>query len=319
MFLLCAQFCDRSDVNHSPKGTNVLSRTGAVIAACAAAVGLQFATAPISVAAPAVREYVALGDSWSADVTLLEIDGSQASPFCAQSTGNYPKQVAAALGVQTFRDATCGSAKTTDMTRPQPVPDPSAPLAYNPPQFDRLTPTTDLVTIGIGGNDAGLADVIKSCVSPAGAHCTDQWVVGGVDTMSALINETEQKVVGVLDGIHARSPHARILFVGYLAGISPGAGCVAQAMIPDSDLMWVGEKLVELNRMAQRAAAAGGAEFVDTYSSSIGHDMCQAPGVRWVEGTIPMSSNPQGPAIPFHPNQLGADHQAAMVKAALGL
>ncbi|NMN94657.1 hypothetical protein FGL95_06345 [Nocardiaceae bacterium YC2-7] len=118
-------------------------------------------------------------------------------------------------------------------------------------------------------------------------------------------------------GIRARSPRARILVIDYLAGMSPNSLCGAANFMTDPDLGWIGEKLIELNDMVRRAAAAGGVEFVDTYSSSVGHDVCQAPGVRWVEGTSPFA--PQGVAIPFHPNQFGADHQALVVKQALGI
>ena len=46
------------------------------------------------------------------------------------------------------------SATTDDFYSPQE----DLPLGgTNPAQFDRLTPTTDLVTVGIGGNDAGIA------------------------------------------------------------------------------------------------------------------------------------------------------------------
>ncbi len=33
----------------------------------------------------------------------------------------------------------------------------------NPAQSDRLSPTTDLVTVGIGGNDAGIAGAAMDC------------------------------------------------------------------------------------------------------------------------------------------------------------
>jgi len=45
------------------------------------------------------------------------------------------------------------------MTTPQ-----SVPLGgMSPAQFDRLAPTTDLVTLGIGGNDAGLPGASSCC------------------------------------------------------------------------------------------------------------------------------------------------------------
>lgn len=287
------------------------------IAASLIAVGATVGT-PTASAAPGYREYVALGDSWAADVSLVNLDASQVPVGCAQSRFNYPKQVAAALGVASFRDATCGSATTVEMTAAQPLYAPGL-LGTNAPQFDRLTPSTDLVTLGIGGNDAGLADVVTTCVTFGASHCTDQWVVNGVDRMSAKIQDGQAKVVNVIQGIKARSPQARILVVGYLAGLSTNSACSAESGIPNSDAVWLGRKLVELNDMLIAAAAATGAEYVDTYSGSIGHDACQAPGVRWVEGTVPMSSTPPGVAPPFHPNQLGADHQAWAVKNALGL
>jgi len=40
--------------------------------------------------------------------------------------------------------------------------------------------------------------------------------------------------------------------------------------------------------------------FVDAYAGSLGHDACQQPGVRWVEGTVAASA-----AAPEHPNASG--------------
>ena len=55
-----------------------------------------------------------------------------------------------------------------------------------------------------------------------------------------------------------------------------------------------------LRDMIATQAEENGASFVDTYTPSLGHDACQLPGTKWVEGYIPLS-----PAFPLHPNALG--------------
>ncbi|MRH92411.1 hypothetical protein GFY24_34155 [Nocardia sp. SYP-A9097] len=57
---------------------------------------------------------------------------------CTQSRHNFAKQVAAALAVTTFFDASCGGAVTADMTHPQEGPQSLAGAI--PAQFDHLTP-----------------------------------------------------------------------------------------------------------------------------------------------------------------------------------
>ncbi|NUR91126.1 MAG: SGNH/GDSL hydrolase family protein [Nonomuraea sp.] len=290
--------------------------------------GLVTAPAPV----PVPHEYVALGDSWSADVSVTHVTTAYVPSGCAQSTYDYPHQVSAALGIRAFRDATCGGATTRDMTGKQDVTRvPHLFDGVNAPQFDRLTTTTDLVTLGIGGNDAGLAAAVGKCISllpratlipgvtmpaPFGAPCKDKWVSGGVDRMSAAIAATGPRVAAAVDGIRQRSPRARILLVNYLAGIrESGGGCYPYVPITDQDMTWLGQKLRELNAMLAGVAANRRVELVDTYSGSRGHDVCRAPGTKWVEGLLPLTTDPLGPAIPFHPNKLGANYQARAVLA----
>ncbi|WP_067824342.1 SGNH/GDSL hydrolase family protein [Nocardia inohanensis] len=259
---------------------------------------------------PTYSEYVALGDSWAADATLSQITTAFTPLHCVQSAGNYAKQVAAALAVPTFRDATCGGAETKNMTAPQ-----STALGTNAPQFDRLTPTTDLVTLEIGGNDAGLAELVMHCVTtdPTASPCVDAMVSDGQDKMTAAIAVAETRVRTVVAGIRERSPQARVLLLDYFEGIGLDGGCFTQIPISDTDAIWLGHKLIELHDMLARVAAATGVDFVNTYDGSSGHDACQPAGTRWVEGLVPYSSNPVGLAVPFHPNQLGADYQASKV------
>ncbi|MFC0431948.1 SGNH/GDSL hydrolase family protein [Kutzneria buriramensis] len=287
---------------------------------------LACGTAAAASATPAFHEYVALGDSWSADSTVMPTRvATTFAPFgCGQSVGDYPKQVASALGITNFRDATCGSASTVELTRPQGVPF----GGVNPPQFDRLTPTTDLVTLGIGGNDIGLAGAITGCLNllpslglplpaPLGGSCESRWVSGGVDQMSVNIAHAEPLVAAAIEGIRVRSPHATVLVVDYLQGLAPH-GCWPYVPMLDGDVRWLRAKLEETNAMLRRVAAAEQVGFVDTYSTSAGHDFCQLPGTNWVEGLLPLTTSPLGLAVPFHPNQLGADHQAGSVLSALG-
>jgi hypothetical protein len=70
---------------------------------------------------------------------------------------------------------------------------------------------------------------------------------------------------------------------------------------------------LKLDQMLASAAAAGHATYVNTYTDSIGHDVCQTPGTNWVEGLVPTS-----PAAPFHPNATGESHMARQVIAAIG-
>jgi hypothetical protein len=194
------------------------TRYRAISAVLLAAALSLLALAPIARAdTPGYHEYVALGDSWTADVVIVGTAGAPTARYvpidCFQSTFDYPKQVAKALGVTKFYDASCGSATTRNFADPQP----GLPLGgTNPPQFSHLTPTTDLVTVGIGGNDADLASAVLGCLNltgslvrlpyPLGASCKAKWTAGGVDRMSKNIKAAEPKVVAALKAIHRRSP-----------------------------------------------------------------------------------------------------------------
>lgn len=272
-------------------------------------------------AAPSSINYVALGDSWSADVFTTLLPDTQGVPLgCAQSPTNYPHQVAEALHAASFADATCGSATTANMTQPQ-----SVPLGgTNAPQFNRLTPATNLVTLGIGGNDVGIATDVESCiglpVDLPGMGCKAKFTKGGIDEVSEAIAATAPKIAAVIAGIKQRSPHARILLVNYLDGVPlDGRGCWGlRAPMASSDMAWFASKFEEMNAMIASVAEETHVQLVDTFTPTIGHDVCQAAGVRDIEGLIPLSTaNSTLLAFPFHPNQNGANAQAQAVLAAI--
>src|SRR5215210_6927528 len=96
--------------------TNLLTAVLAV-----SALSLPFLTGSNAAAASAAGvydEYVALGDSWSADVVIADANGGPDTTYapvgCGQSHTNYPKLLARELEIPSFRGATCGGAETDD-------------------------------------------------------------------------------------------------------------------------------------------------------------------------------------------------------------
>ena len=261
-------------------------------------------------AAPAwaAREYVSLGDSYTAG-PLIPL---QIPPFgCLKSNNNFPHLTARNLGL-VLKDPSCSGAETEDMENPQNV-DPDGP---NPPQFDSLTRQTRIVTLQIGGNDIGFSSIGRDCASATsneGTPCQDRYVHDGRDEISERIQATAPLVDAVLDGIRARSPKARVLVVNY-AAILPddGPGCWPQMPITDGDVPYVRAKQKELNAMLAAQAAANGAELIDWYTASIGHDACKPPVIRWVEPVVPVNA-----AAPLHPNLGGMIGASELLTAAL--
>ncbi|HEY8371187.1 MAG TPA: SGNH/GDSL hydrolase family protein [Pseudonocardiaceae bacterium] len=260
-----------------------------------------------------VNRYVALGDSFTAGPLIPD---QHLNPLgCLRSTRNYPSLLAERLGVSEFVDVSCSGATTEDMTQAQSL----FTGETAPPQFSALTPDTDLVTVGIGGNDIGFVDILVNCAklsitNPLGAPCKAEATEGGVDRYRERIAQAAPKVGAVLRGIRERAPHAQVVLVGYLRILPSRLGCWPVVPIAVGDVPYLDGVQQELNAMMAEQAAAHGALFVDAYAHSTGRDVCKASDVRWVEGILPSQ-----PAAPVHPNAAGMRATADLVSAQLGV
>ena len=269
-----------------------LTTTAVAVGATGAAGGVEAANA--STASGGV--YVALGDSYTAGPLILPMTDNFT---CARSALNYPSLLALQLKPAVFRDVSCSSATTRDFSAPQS----GVVSGTNPPQYNAITPDTTVVTVGIGGNDIGLVGLAESCINVlplglGGKSCAATYTAGGVDVYSQRIQAFAPTYGAVIDHIRSLAPHARILLVSYPTGIKHN-GCWPVQPILAPDANYVQAKIDELNSVMRAQAIAHGAQYIDIRTPSIGHDACQVPGVRWLEGLVPTSD-----AFPLHPNQL---------------
>ena len=244
-------------------------------------------------------EYVALGDSAAAGPLIPQQDPED--PGCLRSKRNWPSALAERIGAE-LTDVTCSGAVTDNLTGPQ-----STVKGTHEPQADALSPSTDLVTLTIGGNDIGLVQVALDCVNmlpaPAGTSCRDQLTANGRDELAERIDAYTAEFAAALDLISVRAPEARIVVVGYGTYIQPG-GCYPDQPIWGRDSDYLQGSIHRLNEVFAREAEEHGAEFVDIAPPSVGHDACAPARTRWFEGI-----SATGPAAPLHPN---ADGMAAI-------
>ncbi|MFE7243546.1 SGNH/GDSL hydrolase family protein [Streptomyces sp. NPDC057580] len=289
------------------------SRAGRALTVGAALLSAGAALAPAGTAAASTAtesrhtvDYVALGDSYaSAPLVPTQVDTT-----CLRSDQNYASLVARSKAA-TLTDVTCSGATTADMTVPQ--------TDGVPAQLDALGRGTDLVTVTIGGNDIGFSTVLGTCVqlmsgNPGGTPCRTHYSGTGTDRITDAITETGPKVAQVLRGIHRRAPHARVVVVGY-PDLFPddGVGCTSRSVpLAAGDFAWLRDKEKELNAMLARQARYSGARYVNTYTATVGHDLCKPTGERWIE-----TFAPETPAAPVHPNAAGESAMATAVEGAL--
>lgn len=255
--------------------------------------------------ASALPSYVSLGDSYTAGPFILP--PAPGAPLdCAQSARDYPHLTAAALSLS-LHDVSCSGATTENVTSSAQYPD-------QPPQVDALSGSTEVVSIGIGGNDNGLfLDTLASCgaedlVFPFGTPCKDTYG----NTLAKEI-EADGPVVGAaLQQIHSISPNARVFVVGYPDILPQSGNCWPTVPLTTGDTAYLNGVEQDLNAMLSTQAAAHGASYVDTFTQSIGHDACKSSSVRYVEPPLPESD-----AFPVHPNERGMVFDASMLEGAV--
>ncbi len=252
----------------------------------------------------AYRSYVALGDSYTAAPLVPSTDTSNA---CLRSSGNYPSLVAAAMPRVRLRDVSCSGADSRSLAGRQQTGRSSVP-----PQLAALGRSTDLVTIGIGGNDANLfGTLVGTCsqlrgADPGGSPCHDRLTAGGQDPLGAALRQIRANVRSVVAAVRARAPHATVVVVGY-PQIVPRHGTCPQLPLAAGDYAY-GREVNRGLAAAVRAGARGADAYVDVFTASAGHDVCARD--PWVNGAQTDPSR----ALAFHPF---AEEQQAVAELVL--
>ena len=264
-------------------------------------VGLAIALMAALPAAAGAINYVSLGDSYTSAPGVLPYEASEQAEHCGRSTNNYPHLVAQALNL-TLTDVSCGGATTSDETESQ--------FPGQPPQDEALSESTEVVSIGMGGNDGGLfGTLLAGCSqidaiegSPIKAACRAKYESFVTETFAADKGPEE----AALKHVKELAPHAKVFVVGY-PEITPAHGiCPSQFPWHEADLKWFRNKVQKVgNKMIKAGAKANGAIFVDTFKASEGHNACQPYPTRWIE---PILGSLTG--VQVHPNAIGEQQDA---------
>lgn len=225
-----------------------LTRSLTALAALAfALVAALVLTGPAQAAGPA---YVALGDSYSAGNGAGNYIST--SGDCHRSNSAYPALWASAHSPSSFTFAACSGAVTSDVLNSQ---------------LGGLNSSTGLVTITIGGNDAGFSDVITTCVTGSDSTC-----VSRVNAAETFVRSTlPGRLDSVYNAIRAKAPSARVVVLGYPDIYTLNVFCIGLSATKHQK---IDEAADVLDTTTASVAAAHGFAFGDVRPTFKGHELC---------------------------------------------
>jgi lysophospholipase L1-like esterase len=232
---------------------------GAASIACLAssAVVAALATSP-SASATAPVNYVALGDSYSSGVGAGDYISSSGS--CDRSANAYPERWAAANSPTSFVSVACSGATTSDVLSSQ---------------VSALSASTTLVSITIGGNDAGFASTMQTCVLKSTSSCLS--AVSADETFVAT--QLPARLATTLQTIRADAPDAKIVVLGYpdLYDLSRSSWCIG---LSTADRDALNQGAGDLDSALATATAANSDTFANVSSAFAGHEICDSE--KWL-------------------------------------
>ncbi|MEV5175569.1 SGNH/GDSL hydrolase family protein [Streptomyces flaveolus] len=247
----------------------------------AAGLGLTGAASAQASSTAAAGGYVALGDSYSSGVGAGSYISS--SGDCDRSTKAYPYLWNAAHSPSSFAFNACSGAKTDDV------------LAG---QLGSLNSSTSLVSITIGGNDAGFADVMTTCVTSSDSTCLSR-----INTAKAYVTNTlPGKLDTVYNAISAKAPSARVVVIGYPRFYLLGQTCLG---LSETKRSAINDAADYMDNTIKARATAHNFVFGDVRTTFSGHEICSSNSwlhsVNWLnigESYHPTASGQSGGYLP---------------------
>jgi len=269
----------------------------ALTAASVTAVTVLTASAGVTRTVPAVKllpvpppvRYVALGDSYAAGIGAADDTADRGG--CARSADAYPEQWAAHHAHASFVSEACDGATTAGVLSGQ---------------VQALSARTTLVSLTVGGNDAGFSHVMEACV----LQFWDSACQNAISAADAFIARTlPGRLDATLQAIRAGAPAAKVVVVGYpdLYDLSQSPGCLGLSTAKRTAL---DQGADALDRALSAAAARNGAVFADVRGDFAGHEICDSS--RWLYPvTFPLGDS-------YHPTTAGQElgYLAAFAAAA---
>ncbi|CAO5190042.1 Lysophospholipase L1-like esterase [Frankia sp. AiPs1] len=249
----------------------------------------------LAAAPPAHHVLAALGDSYSSGEGTPPFDPADAR--CRHSSQAWPRlltTIDSSISIDLF--AACAGA-TTDAL--------SSSFHGEEPQLVQLrqaTPAPDIVTITIGGNDAGFSQVIVSCYT---WKCF--WTGNDKRERDYVNKELPDSLVASYTAMRTAAPGARILVVGYPSIFPARQSKNTCKWLSNTERNQLTILNRQLNQAIRRSAAKADVEYVSIDRALRGHEMCTKDS--WV---APISLFSPGRNLSAHPD---ADGQAAIAKA----
>jgi lysophospholipase L1-like esterase len=255
----------------------VLALTGTAASVAGTAGTAPAATVNTAVVSTAAVHYVALGDSYSSGVGAGNY--ISASGNCERSTDAYPEQWAGAHSPASFVSVACSGATTANVLSSQ-VP--------------ALSAKTTLVSITIGGNDAGFSNVMETCVLESTSSC-----MNAVETAEDFIAaQLPGRLDSTLRAIRAHAPSAKVVVLGYpdLYDLNSGT-CLG---LSTEDRVALDGGANDLDSALQAAAQANHDTFGDVRSKFSGHEICDSDSWLHAVDIFAVSSS-------YHPTAAGQE------------
>jgi lysophospholipase L1-like esterase len=207
---------------------------------------------------------------------------------CDRSPDAYGPKIAAAKGY-TLNFEACSGAKTGEVIEKQ---------------LGKLTSSTALVTITIGGNDAGFSNVIINCALY-------------YFTCGSAINEANEYIAKTLPGklettykdIRAKATTAEVIVLGYPKLFTKeGTTCNVNFLTSGNEKK-MNETAEKLDAVIKARAEALKFKFVNPTAPFESHEVCSS--VEWLNG----QSNPLSES--YHPNVKGQEEFTTLVEGAI--
>ncbi|MBO8189225.1 SGNH/GDSL hydrolase family protein [Streptomyces spirodelae] len=272
-------------------------RLGATLVAggMAAAVLPGTSVADSSAAAPPLK-YVALGDSVAAGIGAGAPDARSHNCWIDRAAGKrvpnssraYPRRLAAELGAELNFQAYCGATVSQVRTK----------------QARALSKKTRLVTVQVGANDFGFADVLIKCAIGDDEPCNN--------SLRWIQKQYTDVLPGRLDGLYRKikdktsKTKTKVVVVGYPKLVNPENTLCVTDGLGASSLPVMNAAAHTLNDVLRIQAAKHGFAFAEAERPFLGHAICDDE--EWINGF----SNPL--VHSFHPNSRGQAALADIVR-----